>query len=513
MKKMIYIFAIFASVMLTQASVGEIQMPPFLPDYFGPAFKVGGKQLSLEKKSAKNDEQRFDYATKDQSVRMIVMNLGCDRVRCENVFKNMLGLLNDKMKNTGGEFHKISPREVFAKTHHRGGEAFFFTYWLPTSVQYWVYVVPSGNIQGISDKFAVITAFVDRQRYHKARSAGNVSMGLWGPEAHNYARRLLRQGKKPKALAVLKNVVTTSPDNYDAHIDFFTNTKDTAAARESARIVFENAEDREHIDKAAKILGKPAATFEAIPLLQKNETGLQLILIPLPPINPWLLEEAAKIYSKITGVPVNIRRLKETWKFSAPGRIARQRQIQRTLMRLKGRDIDFAGWGKARYVRELLKAVETKDPLSRYRAREIASKIDKEPGQYLAGPYLSVFSQTLKRYRSDDARTMYVGITEANIYSGDNNYLFSYGGSKPGASILSYSVMRAAAFSRTSPSKRRLNERIAKELVPASLKQLKIRRSTDPRDPYSYSSGLRRLDQKTFILSNHVKEALKEAAR
>lgn len=124
-----------------------------------------------------------------------------------------------------------------------------------------------------------------------------------------------------------------------------------------------------------------------------------------------------------------------------------------------------------------------------------------------------MFSRILKRYRSGDARTMYVGITEANIYSGDNNYLFSYGGSKPGASILSYSVMRAAAFSWTSPSKRRLIERIAKELVPASLKQLKIRRSTDPRDPYSYSSGLKRLDQKTFILSDHVKEALKGAAR
>ena len=58
-------------------------------------------------------------------------------------------------------------------------------------------------------------------------------------------------------------------------------------------------------------------------------------------------------------------------------------------------------------------------------------------------------------------------------------------------------------------SRRRLIERIAKELVPASLKQLGIPRPLDPGDPYSYANGVKRLDQKTLVLSGPTKDALK----
>jgi len=45
-------------------------------------------------------------------------------------------------------------------------------------------------------------------------------------------------------------------------------------------------------------------------------------------------------------------------------------------------------------------------------------------------------------------------------------------------------------------------------LVPASLQQLGIARPTDPTDPYSYSSGVDRLAQKTLTLSPATREAL-----
>lgn len=44
------------------------------------------------------------------------------------------------------------------------------------------------------------------------------------------------------------------------------------------------------------------------------------------------------------------------------------------------------------------------------------------------------------------------------------------------------------------------------ELVPASLKKLNIPRSIDPSCPYSYSSGMQRLDEKTLNLSEPVKK-------
>jgi predicted Zn-dependent protease len=105
---------------------------------------------------------------------------------------------------------------------------------------------------------------------------------------------------------------------------------------------------------------------------------------------------------------------------------------------------------------------------------------------------------------------MYVGITAINIYSGDNNFIFSLhmNRKESQASILSYFMMQARNLSEEYESRNRLIERIAKELVPASLKSLKIPRSTDPTCPYSYSSGTSRLDEKTLQLSDSVKSAI-----
>jgi hypothetical protein len=76
--------------------------------------------------------------------------------------------------------------------------------------------------------------------------------------------------------------------------------------------------------------------------------------------------------------------------------------------------------------------------------------------------------------------------------------------------ILSYYMMMGETLHQEYQSRRRLTERIAKELVPASLKQLRIPRSTDPTCPYSYSSGVDRLDQKTLVLSDEVKHELQK---
>jgi hypothetical protein len=71
-------------------------------------------------------------------------------------------------------------------------------------------------------------------------------------------------------------------------------------------------------------------------------------------------------------------------------------------------------------------------------------------------------------------------------------------------------MMLGRTLNESYDSRPRLVERIAKELVPASLKQLGIPRSTDPSCPYSYSSGVERLDQKTLVLSEEVVKALEK---
>jgi hypothetical protein len=78
------------------------------------------------------------------------------------------------------------------------------------------------------------------------------------------------------------------------------------------------------------------------------------------------------------------------------------------------------------------------------------------------------------------------------------------------ACILSYSMMLAQTLGEPYQSRKRLTERMAKELVPPSLTSLGIPRPADPTDPYSYSNGVERLAQKSLALSDSTREALEK---
>jgi hypothetical protein len=105
---------------------------------------------------------------------------------------------------------------------------------------------------------------------------------------------------------------------------------------------------------------------------------------------------------------------------------------------------------------------------------------------------------------------MFVGVSGQDIYSGDANFLFSGTTVVEGnlVSLLSYARMQKAATGESFESRKRVVQRLAKELVSAALKQLQIARPADPSDPYSYSDGLQRLEEKSLALSTSTREAL-----
>lgn len=497
---------------ITRILLGDVELPHFLPPYFSPAFDVGSKQLAFLHHTDADGGEVNIYETQDKSLRLTVENVICEYPNCRTIFHNILATLNIVIKNNSGKFVDIIDTEARAEIIEEKANKLVFIYALPSSVQIWTYGISGTGSEQIAPKYEQIRQFADRQRYEQAFAGGNVDMGHWAAYIHRYANQLYKDGQKEQSLTVLKNLLATMPFNYKAHLDFINRTDDQASAVNSAEIVFKNAEDCELIEQAANYLGKDVASLDSIPLLDKNETGLQLILVPLPPCNPYLLEEAAKTFRQITDIPVKIRRLRETWKWKPPERFSQQRTIQSMLVKFKGSNIDFTGWTKNRYIKEIQEAVETEDALSKYRVKDIIKKVKDEPGQYYVNPYLNRFCDILADYRSTDSNTMYVGITETSIYSGDNNFVFSQGktGGKSPASILSYYMMLAKTLDEEYESRQRLTERIAKELVPAGLKQLGIPRSTDPTCPYSYSSGVARLDQKTLKLSDPVRQALQK---
>ena len=493
-----------------QFASAQTYLPSFLPVYFAPAFSTEKNIFRLVKQSETNGATQYIYSNADDSLALSVENIVCDKPRCDAIFNNLLGHLNQLITSNQGTFAEISTTEVYADVTLTNAAQTILAFILPSSVQIWTFSSsPTQPVQRGID-FRTLLGWINRQRYEEALRAGNVSMGHWQKCVHQYAMELLKSGKTGDALIVLKNLLTTAPFDYEAHLEFMGNAPDSISATNSAKTVLKNAEDQGQIVQAAHFMGIKPQTIDSFPPLATNETGLQVILIPLHPCNPWLLDEAAKVFERITEVPVKIRQLNETWYWGIPERISRQRDIQGILVKLARENIDFTDWSKDRYISALADAVKSEDALSKFWVRDLSEQVKKEPGQCFVDPYLDRLCSILKSYRSKDNRTMYVAITEANIYSGDNNYVFSLGRTdqESPASIMSYYMMLGSTLHETYDSRPRLVERIAKELVPASLKQLGIPRSTDPTCPYSYSSGVDRLDQKTLVLSEEVKESL-----
>jgi predicted Zn-dependent protease len=309
---------------------------------------------------------------------------------------------------------------------------------------------------------------------------------------------------------VLKTLVATAPFNYQAHMELIYNSSDPAIARASAAVVYDNAEDPQLVEKAARYLGRTAPDFAALPTLVKDDGGLHVVLVLLPPCDLTVIREAARLYESAIGVPVRISRLSEPWDFGSPSRIADQRAIQQAIFKALGPQASFVGWDRERYKTELQKTVEKSDALTKFSTESFVAKLDTRSGQFDAGPIADRLAGMLAQYRPQDVRAMYVGVTGADIFLGDTNFVFSASAVRNGlmTSILSYSRMTAQSAGERFESRKRLAERLAKQLVPPTLGALGIPRPTDPTDPYSYVDSLERVNQKTLTLSTPTKKAL-----
>lgn len=369
------------------------------------------------------------------------------------------------------------------------------------SAYLWKYKVPNALKAGLGSFINKLTFTARKEQYEKALASGNVAVGRWQKQIHEYAR-LLAEKESPDAETVYTNLLMSAPDRYEAHIEFALFTKDKKRKRESARIVMKDAEDEDLLVKAAEILKIEIPDINSYLLLTNEDKGIRVVLVPLPPVNPWTLDEIAKTYESITTIPVSIRRLSVEWSLPEPSRSDFRPQIERMAATIWPDKTDFSNWSMDKLKEEIMAAAQKEGPASVFMVTGLFKEIETRGGQWLAKPLISKFYEALFPYVEDNKKTMYVGITDASIYADDTNFLYSaYSGPDKPVSILSCARLMAKATGEKQ-SRRRLIERCAKELVPASLKRLGIPRSTDPSCPYSYANRLERVDEKSLRLSD-----------
>jgi Predicted Zn-dependent proteases len=495
-------------VFCVQATTRAQPFPPFLPDYFHPTLETPSPRFVLDQKIEEHDLAQFIYS-REKIERLSILRYTGDPDACRKRFNGLLENVGQAISTNRGEFLEFDNDEFHARIRYRDGDENVSAFMIPGAVLIWDASVARGKRGSENLEFGAVRSLVNRWRFEMALKEGSASLERWRKHAHAYARELIQKGRKEEALAVIEQLVAKVPHDFDGHLLLMEHTSNRDVATNSARTIFRNAEDPKQIDRAATFLGEKAPSLNDIPLVSTNDTGLRVVLIPIAPCSLWLLQDAADGLERIIDVPVVIRRFETPWEWKVPDRVARQREIESFLVQ-HGHSGDFNSWKLKNYSDALSKVAAALDPLSRFVAPRLIESIRTEPGQYDAERYMDELIQRLKPHRTADTRTMYVAITEANIYAGDYDFLFSAGIPDPDThvTLMSYHMMLGRVKSQGTGSRQRLIGRMAKELVPASLKQLGIPRSTDPGCPYSSANKLEQVDRKGTTLSDGVKQAL-----
>ncbi len=488
------------------------ELPAFLDTAAQEAFFPHGiKEWSLEKNITGQNDVQLQW-TNAEHHEVVLKYRNATSTTVQGIYQGMGMELEEQIKKSGGadvrafsEFFSVILVNDTAALHSVN-----LLYGTAEGSYLWTYRVPNTYAGDYDNYIKNITFAAREHQYNAALKYGNVIMGRWGQPIHEFAQ-LLAGRKDPRSASVYRHLLQTSPGNYEAHMEFVRLTDDNAEKLQSAKIILRAAEEESLLKEVSGILNSSVPDLSSYPLLSAEDKGLKVVLVPLAPCNPWVLEDAAKIYQQITNIPVVIRRLPVDWQVPEQSRSSFRPFLEKMASDVWKEKKDFNDWSDPRLKEELMKEAQKEGPSAVAYMDQIFGEMEKSWNQWEDEPMMLWLSRSIGPYFSKDPHTMVVGVTELDLYGKGLNFVFScYGGEAASpVSVLSYARMRAK-LTGESQSRARLAERAAKELVPASLKILEIPRSLDPACPYSYSSGLQRLDEKTTQLSDPVKQAIEK---
>ncbi len=213
-------------------------------------------------------------------------------------------------------------------------------------------------------------------------------MGRWGGVIYEFAK-LLAARKDPGVKTVYQNLLQTSPENYDAHMEYLSITEDTEEKIQSAKIVARDAEEENLLNASADILNKDIPAFSSYPELGVEDAGLKVVLIPLPPCNPWLLQDISQIYENMVGIPVVIRRLPVKWAVPEPARSAYRPYLEKMASNIWKTKRDFSDWPLSKLKEELIEKAREEGPHAVSAMNQIFKKMEEAGYQWEADPMVS----------------------------------------------------------------------------------------------------------------------------
>jgi predicted Zn-dependent protease len=280
---------------------------------------------------------------------------------------------------------------------------------------------------------------------------------------------------------------------------------ETNRAQEKAALVFSHAETDALLGRAARLLGTP---FE--PKLPESEpwpaNTNALALVPVGEIDVWLVLDVRRELETVLKIPVIIQHAPMT--IPKPGRDALKLKAEDLRERitkakpdrafqalLKQHNLSTTGLDEDEQVFALTeKILETEsDKEQARRFREELAFLRRLGPQWDANVLLNEVRQKFTAVAG--SRRGYLGITEMDLYSNQNRYVFGLASMGMNCGILSY-LRYTSALLDEPPNRVRLRERTLKQALSSAGLLFGLQRCTEPTCARAYANDLAEHDSK-----------------
>jgi len=292
-------------------------------------------------------------------------------------------------------------------------------------------------------------------------------------------------------------------------------------AIEKAEVVRRYAEQEELIAAANELIrssntqrgGEP-------PAISKEASSLEIVIVPIETIDSGLLADLRQALQSQLSLKFTIAQqsmslggIDRTYAEELVANLADEmkEKIPEERYRRMLRELGFTETSLQSYFPrvQFLDRAFLDSGYSRQQIDEFHATLEtlQHKGQYDAQRLLSALKQ---RYPLTPAGSVkgYLGITEADIFTRDYNYLYGWGGR--GHGVMSYHRY-TAAFNEAPPNRPRLLERTIKQAISTTFYILDIPRCTSPACASAYPHSLVEHDQKPIDLCNDCTRALARA--
>jgi len=296
---------------------------------------------------------------------------------------------------------------------------------------------------------------------------------------------------------------------------------DTAQAIEKIKTVTQYAEEDALIREAEQLLADYGA---ALPMEAGTPSGsaagqAEIVMVPIGPVNQRLLDEVRASLQTKLGITFSVAdtaldpgtldrkyaeqyvtTLVEAIRASLTPEAMQELQVVDTLL---GIDLDTFG-GKVQFIERFLRQSGREADIEGF--RKVLEELEGQ-GQYDAQRFLTLLEERSPLARHP-ALKGYLGITEQDLFHGDNNFVFGWAGK--GYGVMSYRRF-LAAFHQEPPNRQRLRDRTVKQAISSSFFILGIPRCTSPTCVRAYPHSLTEHDQKGVELCSWCQEQLRAA--